>query len=85
MRVRVILDFDIVIESLISLCIIETVGAICGEYKPWIVRNFVFCSYFVVIFRVGVDVFYRRAIRTSGILPVKSFSQPRTYKASYHS
>jgi hypothetical protein len=33
--------------------------------------------YFVVIFRVGVDVLYRRAIRTSGILPVKSFSQPR--------
>jgi hypothetical protein len=25
---------------------------------------------------VGVDVLYRRAIRTSGILPVKSFSQP---------
>ena len=38
--------------------------------------NFVFWSYFVVIFRVGVDVLYRRAIRTSGILPVKSFSQP---------
>jgi hypothetical protein len=35
--------------------------------------NFVFWSYFVVIFRVGIDVFYRRAIRTSGILPVKSF------------
>jgi hypothetical protein len=35
-----------------------------------------FWSYFVVIFRVGVDVLYRRAIRTSGILPVKSFSQP---------
>jgi len=29
--------------------------------------NFVFWSYFVVIFRVGVDVLYRRAIRTSGI------------------
>ena len=31
-----------------------------------------FCifSYFVVIFRVGEDVLYRRAIRTSGILPV---------------
>jgi hypothetical protein len=40
-------------------------------------RNFLFWSYFVVIFRVGVDVLYRRAIRTSGILPVKSFSQPR--------
>ena len=39
--------------------------------------NFVFWSYFVVIFRVGVDVLYRIAIRTSGILPVKSFSQPR--------
>ena len=38
--------------------------------------NFVFGSYFVVIFRVGVDVLYRRAIHTSGILPVKSFSQP---------
>ena len=35
---------------------------------------FVFWSYFVVIFRMGVDVLYRRAIRTSGILPVKSFS-----------
>jgi hypothetical protein len=29
-----------------------------------------FWSYFVVIFRVGVDVLYRRAIRTSCILPV---------------
>ena len=38
--------------------------------------NFAFWSYFVVIFRVGVDVLYRRAIRTSGILSVKSFSQP---------
>jgi hypothetical protein len=38
--------------------------------------NFAFWSYFVVIFRVGVDVLYRRAIRTSGILPVKSFSRP---------
>ena len=28
MRVRVSLDFDILIESFISLCIIETVGAI---------------------------------------------------------
>ena len=35
--------------------------------------NFVFWSYFVVIFRVGVDVLYRRAIRTSGIIPVKIF------------
>jgi hypothetical protein len=39
--------------------------------------NFAFWSHFVVIFRVGVDVLYRRAIRTSGILPLKSFSQPR--------
>ena len=38
---------------------------------------FLFWSHLVVIFRVGVDVRYRRAIRTSGILPVKSFSQPR--------
>ena len=37
MRVRVILDFDILRESSISLCIIETVGAIFREYKPWIV------------------------------------------------
>jgi hypothetical protein len=37
MRVRVSLDFDILIESCISLCIIETVGAIFHEYKPWIV------------------------------------------------
>jgi hypothetical protein len=29
MRVRLSLDFDILIESFISLCIIETVGAIC--------------------------------------------------------
>jgi hypothetical protein len=34
---RVSLDFDILIESFISLCIIETVGAIFREYKPWIV------------------------------------------------
>jgi hypothetical protein len=37
MRVRVSLDFDILIKSFISLCIIETVGAIFREYKPWIV------------------------------------------------
>ena len=37
MRVRVSLDFDILIESCISSCIIETVGAIYREYKPWIV------------------------------------------------
>jgi hypothetical protein len=37
MRVKVSLDFDILIESFISLCIIETVGAIFREYKPWIV------------------------------------------------
>jgi hypothetical protein len=37
MRVRVGLDFDILRESSISLCIIETVGAIFREYKPWIV------------------------------------------------
>ena len=38
MRVRVSLDFDdILIESFISLCIIETVGAIFREYKPWII------------------------------------------------
>jgi hypothetical protein len=34
MRVRVSLDFDISIESFISLCIIETVAAIFREYKP---------------------------------------------------
>ena len=39
--------------------------------------NFIFWSYCVVIFRVGVDVLYRRATRTSCILPVKSFSRPR--------
>jgi hypothetical protein len=39
----------------------------------------VFWSYFVFIFRVEVDVLYRRAIRTSGILPVQSFSQPRVF------
>ena len=37
----------------------------------------VFWSYVVVIFRVGVDALYKRHIHTSGILPVKSFSQPR--------
>jgi hypothetical protein len=37
MRVRVSLGFDILRESFISLCIIETVGAIFREYKPWIV------------------------------------------------
>jgi hypothetical protein len=37
MRVRVSLDFDILLESFISLCIIETVGAIFREYKSWIV------------------------------------------------
>ena len=37
MRVRVSLDFDILIESFISLCIIETVGAIFREYKPLII------------------------------------------------
>ena len=37
MRVRVSLDFYILIESFISLCIIETVEVIFREYKPWIV------------------------------------------------
>ena len=37
MRVRVSLEFDILIESFISLCIIETIGAMFREYKPWIV------------------------------------------------
>jgi hypothetical protein len=37
MRVRVSLDLDILMESFISLCIIETVGAIFREYKSWIV------------------------------------------------
>ena len=37
MRIRVSLDFDILIESFISLWIIETVGAIFREYKPWTV------------------------------------------------
>jgi hypothetical protein len=37
MRVSVSLGFDILIESFISLCIMETVGAIVREYKPWIV------------------------------------------------
>jgi hypothetical protein len=36
-RVRVSLDFDILIESFISICIIEKVGAIFREYKSWIV------------------------------------------------
>ena len=31
---------------------------------------------------MGVDVLYRRAIRTSGILPVKSFSQLRVLKTN---
>ena len=37
MRFGVNVDFDILIESFIFLCIIETVGAIFREYKPWIV------------------------------------------------
>jgi hypothetical protein len=37
MRVRVSLDFAILIGSFISLCITETVGEIFREYKPWIV------------------------------------------------
>jgi hypothetical protein len=37
MRIRVSLDFGILMESFISLCIIETVGAIFREYKPWII------------------------------------------------
>jgi hypothetical protein len=32
-----IVSFDRVYQSFISLCIIETVGAIFREYKPWIV------------------------------------------------
>jgi hypothetical protein len=39
MRVRVSLDFDILTESFISLCIIETVRAVFREYKPWIVLS----------------------------------------------
>jgi hypothetical protein len=43
MRVRVSLDFDILIESFISLCIMETVGAIFVKinrgFLPFIVRK----------------------------------------------
>jgi hypothetical protein len=47
MRVRESLDFDILIGSFISLCIIETVGAIYREYKrTWQA----FLSYIIVIF-----------------------------------
>jgi hypothetical protein len=38
MRVRVSLDFDILIESFISLCIIETVGAIFPEYNNTMIK-----------------------------------------------
>jgi hypothetical protein len=37
MRFGVNVDFDILIEFFISLFIIETVGAIFREYKPWII------------------------------------------------
>jgi hypothetical protein len=47
MRVRVSLDFDILIESFISVCIIETVGAIFREYKPWIVLLITQFAFFV--------------------------------------
>jgi hypothetical protein len=51
MRVRVSLDFDILIESFISLCIIETVGAIFREYKQWIVLLItVFVKKLLVVF-----------------------------------
>jgi hypothetical protein len=33
----IVLHAGTLIESFISLCIIETVGAIFREYKPWIV------------------------------------------------
>ena len=49
MRVRVSLDFDILIESLISLCIIETVGAILREYKAWIVLKIF--GFFVILIK----------------------------------
>jgi hypothetical protein len=44
--------------------------------------NFVFWSYFVVIFRVGVDVLYRRAIRTSGIF-LQTFGIPEISQTFY--
>jgi hypothetical protein len=42
MRVRVSLDFDILIESFISLCIIEMVGAIFRENKQWMHSDEIF-------------------------------------------
>ena len=36
-RAKILEDFDILIESFISLCIIEMIGAIFRENKPWIV------------------------------------------------
>jgi hypothetical protein len=38
MRVRVSLDLDILMESFISLCIIETVGAILLLYFAFLVK-----------------------------------------------
>jgi hypothetical protein len=58
MRVRVSLDFDILIESCISLCIIETVLAIFREYKPWIVLVIIeeFCTMKCLLSMIGVII-----------------------------
>ena len=57
MRVRVSLDFDILIYSFISLCIIETVGAIFSEYKPWIVLLITQCSKSSKILALSLGLF----------------------------
>jgi hypothetical protein len=58
MRVRVSLDFDILIESFISLCIIETVGAIWYDIvymdETWVNQNH--CTDYMWLPNDGSDV-----------------------------
>jgi hypothetical protein len=63
MRVRVSLDIDILIESFISLCIVETVGAIFREYKPWIVPLITQWSKSSNMFALSLGLFDSQALQ----------------------
>jgi hypothetical protein len=60
------LELGVLTENVTVMLLIVLAEAALG----W---NFVFWSYFVVIFRVGVDVLYRRAISTPRYLTCKIF------------
>jgi hypothetical protein len=67
------LDFDILIESVISLCIIETVGAIFRENKPWIVLLITQCSKSSKILALSLGLFDLQGLLPFIILECQKF------------